>query len=191
MGDVMLYKQVDDSKRADWRVSYPRTWPAIGVLVHTTSGKDSLAYLLGGSVADGRFASCDCLISRDGGRHTITPPGRVPYHAGASCFTPISYIGDNNCLYKDDEVSQVLIGIELECLESERPTYAQYDSLAEYIVRRGVDFRWRWPYTIYGHYAVARPPGRRADPVAFDWGALMGRLYVYARQAKIGGLQGE
>lgn len=85
-------------------------------------------------------------------------------------------------------MSQKLLGIELECLDTQQTTFEQYDSLAELIVERANHYGWRWPFIILGHYAVARPLGRRSDPVNYDWGWLMGRLYVRARLANIPGM---
>lgn len=85
-------------------------------------------------------------------------------------------------------MSQLLQGVELECLDTETPTYAQIDSLAQLVVYLAGQYGWRWPFLIYGHYAVARPLGRRSDPVNFDWGGLMGRLYVRSLDAGIAGL---
>lgn len=90
--------------------------------------------------------------------------------------------------YHGNEVSELLVGIELECLDSQLPTYAQYDSLADLIIYLAGLYDWRWPFILYGHYAVARPLGRRSDPVNFDWGELMGRLYLRAKLAGVAGL---
>lgn len=80
------------------------------------------------------------------------------------------------------------MGIELEQLDTESPTFGMYDSLGELIVELGEQWAWRWPYIILGHYAVARPLGRRSDPTNFDWGWLLGRLYVRALAAQVPGL---
>jgi N-acetyl-anhydromuramyl-L-alanine amidase AmpD len=184
----MPYQEYDVSNEVDPRLVFVRGSTPIGTLMHTTSGANSLRYLLGGVLAEGRIACADVLIARDGRRWQIAPRGMAAYHAGQSCLTPVAYTGNKTCLYSGNEVSRLLIGIEVECLDSERPTYNQYDSAAEYIVRSAIDYGWRWPYIIYGHYGVARPVTRRADPVSYDWGALMGRLYVYSMNNNIGGL---
>jgi hypothetical protein len=85
-------------------------------------------------------------------------------------------------------VSAQLVGVELECLDTEYCTYSQLDSLAQLVVELGIDNGWRWPYYLLGHYEVARPLGRRSDPQGFLWGDFMGRLYVRALQAKVAGL---
>lgn len=85
-------------------------------------------------------------------------------------------------------MSQVLLGVELECLDNQEITFEQYDSLGQLIVQLAGEHGWRWPFIIYGHYAVARPLGRRSDPVNFDWGWLMGRVYVRAVLAGVPGL---
>jgi hypothetical protein len=78
--------------------------------------------------------------------------------------------------------------VELECLDAQLPTWQQYDSLAELMIFWAGLYNWRWPLVYYGHYAVARPVGRRSDPVNFDWGTLAGRLYIRAWAAKLPGL---
>jgi|SRR5690242_8592674 len=175
------YVVTDVRAATSLNVNHNRGLSADGTLIHTTSGLDSLDWLTGGSERDGNPASADFLIARNGRRYQITPEGRFAYHAGKSRLTL-------DRVYTGDEVSQKLIGIELECLDSENPTYAQLDSLAQCIVGLAGIWGWRWPFLILGHYAVARPLGRRSDPVNMDWGSLMGRLYIRAKNAAVPGL---
>lgn len=158
-----------------------RTLGARGTLIHTTSGANSLEWLQTGSAITGTPASADILIDRRGTRFDITPHGRYAYHAGKSSFTL-----DRE--YRGDEVSQILRGIELECLDSQSPTPEQIDSLAEQMVEDAITNLWRWPLLYTGHYAVARPLGRRSDPVNFPWGDLAGRIYIHALAANLPGL---
>jgi N-acetyl-anhydromuramyl-L-alanine amidase AmpD len=153
-----------------------------GTLVHTTSGLSSLHWLLTGSARAGYPASADTLIDRRGERYNLVPDGYYPYHAGVSRLTY------NNRLYQGNEVSALLLGVELENLDTTYCTWQQLDSLAELIVHRGLVYGWRWPYYILGHYEVALPVGRRSDPLGFAWGDFMGRLYVRARDAAVAGL---
>lgn len=175
------YERSNVSVRTDIRVCGHRTNSPWGTLVHTTSGTDSLSYLQGGSADAGNPASADALIARQGTQYLITPDGRFAYHAGQSIWQFDRY-------YVGDEVSQALLGVELECLDTQSPTFEQYDSLADLILYFGTVYNWRWPFIILGHYAVARPLGRRSDPVNCDWGWLMGRLYVRALAAQTPGL---
>jgi N-acetyl-anhydromuramyl-L-alanine amidase AmpD len=154
----------------------------VGTCIHTTSGSDSLDWLTGGAEREGNPASADWLIARDGHRYKITPAGKYAFHAGKS---RLDY---NGRIYTGNEVSQLLIGVELEALDSELVTWQQIDALAETIVQLSVDWRWRWPYYVRGHYDVARPISRRSDPLGLDWGALMGRLFVRSAAAGIGGM---
>lgn len=162
----MQYGFSDVSGATDLRVCGPRSIDPAGALLHTTSGQNSLKWLQVGSANAGTPASADYLIGRSGQRYGITPKGRYAYHAGQSALTY------NNRVYRGDEVSQFLIGIEIECANNERPTSDQYRSLAECL--HNLAIAWRWPigYPVYGHYAVAVPMGRRSDPLAFDWGYL-------------------
>lgn len=152
-----------------------------GVCVHTTGGTSSREWLEGGSCTSGNPAGADALIARDGHQYIITSAKSYAYHAGNSYL----YLQGN---LNGDEVSEALIGIELECLDDQAPTYEQYDSLAELIVQYASIWAWRFPFIIYGHYSVARPIGRRSDPVNFDWGSFFGRLYVHSLSAEVPGL---
>ena len=183
MADSVLteYGLHDVTANTDLRVCGNRTLSPSGCLIHTTSGANSLQWLQGGSAVAGSPASSDALIERQGTQYLITPPGHFAYHAGQSLWWFDRY-------YSGDEVSQVLLGVELENLDTQSPTFEQYDSLAQLIVSWGAQHAWRWPYIILGHYAVARPLGRRSDPLNFDWGWLMGRLYVRALAAQVPGL---
>lgn len=179
--ELRTYERTNHSGSCDPRVRGDRHDKPWGVCVHTTSGSNSLAWLLGASADAGTPASADALIDRDGHQHIITDAGHYAYHAGQSYWW---HSGD----YVGDEVSQALLGVELECLNDQAPTFEQYDSLAMLVVQYGLVWGWRFPYIVLGHYAVARPIGRRSDPVNFDWGSWFGRLYVHALSAKVPGL---
>lgn len=90
--------------------------------------------------------------------------------------------------YHGVQVSERLLGVELECRDNELVTWQQIDSLAELIVQLSIVYGWRWPYYLIGHYEVARPIGRRSDPQGLDWGSLMGRLYYRAKLARVPGM---
>lgn len=179
--NLFTYLRSDVTNSTDLRVCGNRSLAPRGVLIHTTSGTSSLSWLQGGSADAGNPASADALIGRQGSQYLITPPGHFAYHAGRSTFVL-------DAVYSGDTVSQALLGIELECLDIENPTFEQYDSLSDLIIYYAGLHGWRWPFIILGHYAVARPLGRRSDPVNFDWGWLMGRLYVRSLAAQIPGL---
>lgn len=166
----------------DSRNYFDRRAHPVGTLLHTTAGTDSLAWLTTGSARAGRPASADYLITRRGFRYSLIPPGKAAYHAGAGhcVIGGITYYGN--------DVSSRLVGVELECLDDELVTFAQIDSLAELLTKLSVDFSWRWPYTIFGHYETARPLGRRSDPQGFPWGDFMGRLYIRSLRANVPGL---
>lgn len=182
MNGLTHYNNVDDSARVDNRnISYGRA-RVIGACIHTTSGADSLNWLLVGAANSGKPASADYLVARDGTRHRLCPAGYYPYHAG------ISRLVYDNVLYHGDEISSLLMGVELECLDDEQVSYEQIDSLAELIVTDPLTQGWRWPYYLVGHYEIARPLGRRSDPQGFAWGDFMGRLYIRAYRAGVPGL---
>lgn len=168
-----------DTRRGNY---FRRSINPVGALAHTTEGRGALQWLQRGSLAAGRPASADFYIQRDGQRYSLMPKGMAAYHAGDS------EVVLQGRLFRDDQVSAMLIGVELERAGSDIITYEQYDSFAELIVQLSDVYSWRWPYTIHGHYSVARPLGRRSDPVNFDWGAFMGRLYLRSLHSDVGGL---
>lgn len=181
-GANTAYKVVNVSASTDSRNYFLRARRPDGVLLHTTDGVDSLAWLQTGAARSGRPASADYLIAHDGTAYQIVPHGFAAYHAGDS-IAPI-----NGSWWEDDEVSRRLVGIELEQKLPAWCTYAQLDSLAELIAFLAWVHEWRWPYTILTHGNVAIPPGRRADPQGFEWGTFIGRLYAASLAAHIPGL---
>lgn len=176
------YLRHDTSSRSDRRVSFASGVVPIGTCVHTTAGVDSLDWLQGGSAVAGRPASADYLITREGTRYRITPPGRRPYHVGQAHFQLASGVKSG------DELSALLLGVELEQMGLQLCTWQQLDSLAALIVSCAGEYGWRWPYFIVGHYELASPVGRRSDPQGFDWGGFMGFLYARSKEANIPGL---
>jgi N-acetyl-anhydromuramyl-L-alanine amidase AmpD len=176
------YPYFDDSGRADARLSFASNVRPIGTLVHTSSGFDSLDYLLGGCIKEGRIASADFLIDHDGTQHRLCPPGRRPYHAGASIYEI------NGAIMSGDQISASLLGVELEQNGRDLCTWQQHDSLAQLVVDIGILNGWRWPYFNVGHYEVAVPIGRRSDPLGFNWGWFAGYLLTRARAEEVPGL---
>lgn len=153
----------------------------IGTCVHHTGGTNSLAWLQRNSAYAGSPASADCLIRKDGERYLITNDKQYAYGVGVT----------NQIItarYAPYNVNEALLSVELEYLVTEEPTFAQVDSLAEQIVLWAKRWGWTYPYVLYGHYGIAAPPGRKFDPYNFEWGVLMGRLYLRSRLANIAGL---
>jgi N-acetyl-anhydromuramyl-L-alanine amidase AmpD len=182
MDGLPNYSVIDVGGTTNPGVNDNRRLSPVGTCIHTTSGVNSLDWLTSGSKQAGTPASADYLIERQGTTYKISPSGRYAYHAGKSRLV---YAGHE---YTNDEVSQLLIGVELECLDNQQVTYEQIDALAALIVQLSVDWTWRFPYIIYGHYEVARPVGRRNDPQGLDYGSLFGRLYVRSMAAHVPGL---
>lgn len=183
MNGFPAYHSLDFRDHTDSRNLGNSRADIVGTLIHTTSGTDSLFWLTRGAAEAGQPASADYLIARDGSRYALCPAGKYPYHAGRG---QIVY---NSRLFKNDQVSQLLMGVELENRDDTWCTWQQLDSLAELVVLTGVVNRWRWPYYLLGHYESARPLGRRSDPCGFDWGAFMGHLYARANAFDVPGLR--
>jgi len=154
----------------------------IGTVIHTTSGTNSIYWLTSGAAASGKPASADYLIERDGTIYALGKPGRYPYHAGQSTFEI------RGKTYSGDQLSSLLLGIEVEQVGSQICTWQQYQAIAQTIVQSGIAFSWRWPYYVLGHYEIATPTGRRSDPQGFEWGDFMGQLLAYARAYNVPGV---
>jgi N-acetylmuramoyl-L-alanine amidase len=182
MNGLSDYSSLDWSRSNDPANTDLRSSSPIGALIHTTSGTNSLSWLIGGAAASGNPASSNFLIDRNGTQNRLCPSNRYPYHAGKAA---LSY---NNKLYSGDAISELLIGIELECLDNQNCTLYQVDSCADVVVKEGLHWGWQWPYYLLGHYEIARPLGRRSDPQGFPWGDFMGRLYARALANKVPGL---
>lgn len=182
MSGLPNYSTADWSGVNDARNTSARSINPFGSLIHTTSGANSLSWLLSGAAASGNPASANYLVERSGKQNRLCDHTRYPYHAGQS---RLIY---NSLLYQGDEISERLIGIELECLDSQNCTLYQLDSCAGIIVQEGLHWGWRWPYYVLGHYEIARPLGRRSDPQGFAWGDFMGFLYARALAANVPGL---
>lgn len=100
--------------------------------------------------------SAHLLIDRDGGVTQYVPLNRRAWHAGQSEFN-----GRCNC-------NDFSIGIELEGLDTDTYTDAQYRSLAEVTAAIKAAYPGIGKDTITGHSDIA--PGRKLDPgPGFDW----------------------
>lgn len=153
---------IDVSAATSDKVGSTRTLRRRGIVIHTTEGTNSLAWLQGGSAAAGKPASADFLIDRVGNIFQITKPGWFAYHSGQA----------RHGLYQEPDrtISQGYYGIELEQLleKQQKVTNLQYISLA-FLVRVLVSINRLDLRNIVGHYQVALPQGRKQDPSGFDW----------------------
>ncbi len=100
--------------------------------------------------------SSHLLIRRDGELIQYVPFSKRAWHAGDSCFD-----GRTAC-------NDFSVGIELEGLDEEAYTGAQYERLADVVSRLLAMFPRLSPEAITGHADIA--PGRKTDPgPGFDW----------------------
>lgn len=155
----MQYIDVSDGTWTS--VGGPRRYARRGTCIHTTMGWNSLEWLQKGSVREGRPASADLLIARNGNIYQITRPGRYAFHTGTAAWG-----GYDN---RQNKIHQVLLGVELECAEQvgQRITDAQYIALAA-VHRRFSEYH-EYPLTsLTTHAVIALPPGRKKDPIFFD-----------------------
>lgn len=107
--------------------------------------------------------SAHLLIDRLGRVTQYVPLNHRAWHAGQS-----NYCGRDNC-------NDFSIGIELEGLDTDTFTEAQYDSLAEVTAAIMEAFPLIDKSRIAGHSEIA--PGRKLDPgPGFDWKLFLGKL---------------
>lgn len=157
-----MYQYIDVSQRTALTVTSTRRYPRRGIVIHESIGTDSISWLQGGSARDGRPASADYLIRRDGDILQITRPGWYAYHTGVARWQLQQE--------SDRSLNQSFIGIELENKpeDGERVTGPQYIACAALVARLiatyHIDMR-----NIVGHYQIALPAGRKSDPVTFNW----------------------
>jgi N-acetyl-anhydromuramyl-L-alanine amidase AmpD len=166
MEDATMTYRVEDVSASTLPVLYaPRPKPPIGFLLHTTDGKDSLAWLQGGSARAGKPASADFLITKLGKIIRVVPRGTHSYHAGVCRWRGRIETGNL--------VSTLLVGIEVENADSqgEEPNEEQHRAVAALLLVGASKYAWS-PLRGFGHYGLAHPMGRRSDPHAWDWGYL-------------------
>jgi N-acetyl-anhydromuramyl-L-alanine amidase AmpD len=171
-----MWEVKDVSKATKMAVVGGRVSPQerLGVVLHTTDGVDSLAWLQGGSANGGSGASADYLVLRRGDILKLMPRGYHAFHAGVTNLS-----GSKDPL---NHVSRRYIGIEVENLDSKGqvPTGPQHEATAGLIAFVADVYRFS-PLRVYGHYGLAYPMGRRSDPHAWDWG-LMFWLMAHAKE---------
>lgn len=155
----------DYSSRSQSGFSARRNHRPVGTVIHTSSGTDSTGWLLGEGRSKIGASSADTLITRRGEIRVIVPFDRYSFHAGVSRWGQFSDL-------TSPSLNEAFIGIELECLDTEYVTTEQYIALAGTILNKALAYSWQLPYIILGHYVVARPRGRRSDPLGFDMGLL-------------------
>ena len=139
-----------------------RMVPREGILIHTTGGYNSLGWLQRDEPNPDKRSSADWLIDRAGNAFLIVPLNCYSYHSGKA-----RYKGRQDI---DGTLNRSFVGVELECADQlgEKITDLQYISLAS-LVRT---LLLKYPIScnmIALHKEAALPPGRKVDPVFFDW----------------------
>jgi N-acetyl-anhydromuramyl-L-alanine amidase AmpD len=170
-----MFEVYDASSLCDKQLYEPRGDDPDGVLIHTSDGRSSQAYLQGGSIAAGHPASADFLITRLGRIIRLVPRGMMSYHAGVTIW--------QGKLDTVNRASRSLVGIELENYDSqgEIPTSYQHAAVAGLCLVAASYYNWS-PFIAYGHYGIAQPMGRRSDPHQFNWG-YMAWLMAHAHES--------
>ena len=141
-------------------VTQKRTMGRAGIVLHSTEGLNSLDWLQGESADAGTPASADFLIARNGNCYQITQVGYYSYHAGVAEWHSL----DN----RRGILNELLVGIELESHETNAPRYTDQQIITSAALCRRLMFQhWFGVTNIVYHGQIAKPPGRRRDPVLF------------------------
>lgn len=166
----------DVSKDTSRHVTRRRYWPRRLVVLHTSMGVDSLSWLQGGSARQGRPASADFLIYRNGDIMQITRPGWHAFHTGQAYWRGLQD--------PDKTLNQQAVGVELEALEQmgEIVTNEQYIACAS-LLRRLLLQHLIDADAITTHATIALPPGRKIDPMVFDAQVLFREMVYPSIQA--------
>lgn len=171
-----MYKYFDVSDATSNRVGGIRSANRVGIVLHETIGRDSLAWLQRGSALAGVPASADFLISRQGDILQITRPGRYAFHTGRA----------KHGVFQDADgsLNQSFVGIEFENLPSAGDTITTQQYIAGAALIGQLCIRHKIPFfNIVGHGEVARPPGRKTDPITLSWWVLTRELFFPSREA--------
>jgi N-acetyl-anhydromuramyl-L-alanine amidase AmpD len=124
-------------------------------------GYNSLAWLQGASAMSGKPVSCDFLINRMGWVYQIGRPGAFCFHTGPARWGPLQD--------PDGTLNQQAVGIEFECAEHKGQRINDFQYIAgarlcnELMAYHGIQ-----PEDIITHAMVAKPQGRKSDPIYFD-----------------------
>ena len=137
------------------------------IVLHSTGGSyhGALAWLRDPTA----HVSAHFLIGRDGVTVQLVPLDRAAWHAGRSGWRGQAINGSVNALS---------IGIELEHFDGKQEwPEAQLQALFALLKVLCEEFSLRSD-AVVGHLDVARPFGRKVDPVDFPWGRLHVALYT-------------
>ena len=131
------------------------------IVIHTTGGIDSKSWLSKwnktNTVSAQNNVSIHYLAQRDGNVYQIIDDVKRAWHVG------ISHMSDG-----ETDGNSVTIGIEIEHLNEPDFTDIQLNNVAELVHdlmnTHGIDGK-----HVVSHASIARPAGRKVDPVNFDW----------------------
>jgi N-acetylmuramoyl-L-alanine amidase len=145
-----------------------RSFGRAGILLHSTEGINSLAWLQGNDPTQVDVASADFLINRLGDIYQLTSRQHHAYHVGVAEWHGLR--NDRSLL------NELLVGIEMESHETNQPRYTDLQLIScAALCRRLMAQHLFGVLNIEYHRFVARPIGRRSDPVNFP-------LYVWSKE---------
>lgn len=138
------------------------------IIMHSTGGIDSRDWLSKWNkkvpASDQNDVSIHYLVQRDGRVYKVIPEQHRAWHAG------VGVMPDG-----ERDPNSWSLGIELEHLNEPSYTDAQLDSAAELVAALMAQYGITGEHVV-SHASVALPPGRKIDPVNFDWGDFWNRI---------------
>lgn len=156
------------------RLTPPKGMVAHGTAAPASSGLNSLAYLAGGSINDGRWVSADQYIPKNGTLYNVIPTDRYCWHAGYGHWNGLGNLNVN------------FWGVEMENKEDGVDPFSeeQYVTLAASWCARSAWWKCldinvcahAWCAEDDGGPCVNKK-GRKSDPFKFRWGKFW--AYVY------------
>lgn len=145
-----------------------RTLPIRYIVLHTTGGTDSRNWLSKwdkkNEASEQNNVSIHYLIRRDGIIYRIIDDAKRAWHVG-KVKMPDGETDGNSCS----------LGIEIEHFNEVDFPEAQLQSLAVLVGAKMTEYNIDGKHVV-SHASVALPPGRKIDPVHFDWGAFWTRM---------------
>lgn len=155
-----VYKDV--SRRMKDTHMRKRIMGRAGILLHSSEGHNSVAWLLGEDPDQPEPASACFLIARNGDINQLVPVGWYSLHAGTATWHHF-----NNAR---GMLNELLVGIEFESHHTNTPRYTDVQLVSgAALVNRLLHQHLLSFFSIDSHGWIARPPGRRTDPVNFPF----------------------
>lgn len=155
-----------------------RTVSRMGICLHSTGGVNSLSWLQREEPDPKKRSSADYLINEGGDIFQVSRINMYAHHAGQARWRSF----DNEAGY----INMLLVGIEVECLDTPDSRWTDPQYIALGALMRRLFMAHRMPLDgITEHRLIARPLGRKTDPLALSWPVLTREFIHPSREASV------